>query len=121
MMWDASSLLETLDESVCVLEPDGTIIYVNASGARITGLTREQLLGKSLWELYPDIDPRVRDAFDVVVSTGTSAALDSFYAPWNRWLRTQITQLGSSICLFTRDINCFAEAHCCIGRAPAEA
>ena len=47
-------LTESLPDVVFLLDPDGHLLYVNAFGARMLHRPMEEILGKSLPELFPD-------------------------------------------------------------------
>jgi PAS domain S-box-containing protein len=105
MSWEPASLLEALDESVCVCTRDGTIVYVNPAGARTAGCSRDAILGKRIWELFPDsIVNGFQRAFESVSASGGPLEIDSHYAPWDRWFRTQLYRIDDHVHVVAREI-----------------
>jgi len=105
MSWEATDLLEALDESICVLACDGTFVYVNASAARVMRLPRETIIGKRLLEMYPDSPHDVfQAAVNRVAATGESEQIDNYYPPWDRWFRSKLYRIADHVHVITRDI-----------------
>jgi PAS domain S-box-containing protein len=46
-------ILSALNEAVLLLDPEWRILYANQNACRISGPTREQLIGNTLWKAYP--------------------------------------------------------------------
>jgi PAS domain S-box-containing protein len=56
-------LLDSLGEGLFVVDPTWRLTYVNVAAERSTGLTRDQLVGRSLWEVFPTLTgSRIGDA-----------------------------------------------------------
>ncbi len=48
------ALLEGSSEALCAVDRQWRYVYVNAQAERLTGMTRDQMLGRSIWELWPE-------------------------------------------------------------------
>ncbi|MFO7178581.1 MAG: PAS domain S-box protein [Pseudomonadota bacterium] len=105
MSWDPVALLEALDDSVAVYERDGTFVYVNAYTERIFGHSREDLVGRRLWDVFPDaVGNLFYEAFRRVGTTGKPETFDHYYAPWDRWFRNHLLLVGNRVHCFGTDI-----------------
>jgi PAS domain S-box-containing protein len=51
-------LFESVDNMICTLDLEGRLTAVNRAGERLTGYTREELVGRSALDLIP---PELRD------------------------------------------------------------
>src|SRR5215469_9178772 len=49
------TLLETLPGALFVVDDAATIVYANASALAMTGVTREDVFGRSLWRCGPHL------------------------------------------------------------------
>lgn len=50
-----TELLDLLPDAVCIVDPDGTVLYVSAAFERILGYTRNEVLGRVMFEfVHPD-------------------------------------------------------------------
>jgi len=60
---------------------------VNPAFERLTGLSREAVLGRTFREVLPELEPAWLQTFLRVVTTGESERIEHFAAPFNRWYR----------------------------------
>ena len=75
---DYQEVFRTLPGALALLTPDGTILDVNDGFLEASGRSREQLLGRDLFDEFPQNpgDPSVlgpvqlRSSFEAVVATG---------------------------------------------------
>lgn len=50
-----TELLDLLPDAVCVVDPDGTLLYVSAAFERMLGYTRDEVIGRPIFTLvHPD-------------------------------------------------------------------
>jgi PAS domain S-box-containing protein len=67
-------LLDVMDEAAALIEPDGTVVVANEVAAARLGLTRDQLLGRCLFDLLPaDLAAFRRELVADVARTGRPA------------------------------------------------
>ena len=75
---DYREVFRTLPGAMALLTPEGVILDVNDAYLEASGRSREQLLGRNLFDVFPQNpdDPGVlgpgqlRDSFEAVVATG---------------------------------------------------
>jgi PAS domain S-box-containing protein len=111
----AWSLLDTKAEAVIVVDPNGTIHCANESAARRFGVPVGELIGSSVWALYPS--HRVnhhRILFGEALRTGDSITARSRDGDrWSQMLIYPVRREGQSpsrIALCTWDVTEIAEA-----------
>ena len=51
-------ILETINEGIRIMDDQGTIIYANQALGRLLGYNKDELIGKSIFDLYPEKDRR---------------------------------------------------------------
>lgn len=76
---------------------DFTIVSVNTAFERITGLTRESLVGKRASEALPGIDSPDFDwidAFGRAVFTGETVEFEEYLEPQKRWFQVTAYSIG---------------------------
>jgi two-component system sensor kinase FixL len=80
-------LFEGHAEPVTILDRDGIILMVNAAGARNIGLSQEESVGKSIFELLPEIDDSLHEVYQQVIDTGISVTREDFleFPSGHRW------------------------------------
>jgi len=84
----AQTILESMTEGVAALNPDGRVVWLNASAQRLFGISQQQAVGKRLTEFLrqPEIDGFIRE----VLAQRRSAALELHaFSPREATLRFQ--------------------------------
>ena len=66
---------------------DFRYIEINPSFERLTGLKREDVIGRTLREALPGIEPRWIETYLRVVATGVPELIEHFATPLGRWYR----------------------------------
>jgi len=95
------TLAEAAQDAIFIVSRDGTIEYANAASAERFGLTREDRVGKSLHEVFPQqtADQMWRD-LSIVLASGTREYFETrFETPAGElWLGTWVVPLASPEC-----------------------
>jgi PAS domain S-box-containing protein len=50
----AHKIIDTMEESLFVLDRDGTIRLTNSAASRLTGKDEKEIVGRSIWEIFSD-------------------------------------------------------------------
>ena len=81
-----AAILESITDGFIALDADWRFIYVNAEAERINGMKREEMIGKSHWEVFPAaIGTAVDREFRRAVAERISVDFENYYQPWDRW------------------------------------
>ena len=80
-------LFEGLAEPVTIVDREGIVLMVNAAGARNIGLSQEESVGKSIFEVLPGIDDSLHEVYQQVIDTGISVTREDFleFPSGHRW------------------------------------
>ena len=80
-------VLEAMPAGFYSLDSQWRFTYVNAQAERLLGITREELLGRVVWEAFPAaVDSAFGKSFRRAKATGEPVAFDAHYpAPLNGW------------------------------------
>lgn len=101
-----SSILSCIKDQFLSLDREWRYTYVNERVLEVTGLPREQLLGKSIWKVFPDI---VGSQFDTQVhqalATQTTVQFDYYYPPLQRWFENHVYPAENGISILVTDIS----------------
>ncbi len=83
---DLDSLLNAINESVCLFEPDGTVVVANAVFAERVGLAPRECVGRDIYSLIPPETAAARRVIsDEVLRTGVPVTFeDERYGLWLR-------------------------------------
>ncbi|MEH2290485.1 ATP-binding protein [Nostoc sp.] len=114
----AKARLETviagIQDQFFVLDREWRYIFVNDQVAEVVGISKEELLGKIVWEVFPDV---VNSEFDTQVHRAmalptplanaqhTVVQFEYFYPAWQRWFENRIYPFAEGVSIFVTDIS----------------
>ncbi|MBE9103816.1 response regulator [Nostoc cf. edaphicum LEGE 07299] len=106
----AKAHLETviagIQDQFFVLDREWRYSFVNEQVAEIVGIPKEELLGKIIWEVFPDV---AKSEFDSqvhrAIAQNTVVQFEYFYAPWQRWFENRVYPFAEGVSIFVTDIS----------------
>jgi PAS domain S-box-containing protein len=101
------SVLESIQDGFFTLDRDWRFTYVNTAAEKILRASRQDLLGKTHWELYPaSLGTVVEHEFRRAVRNRTPVEFESFYEPWCRWFGVRAYPTGQGgITVYLRELS----------------
>jgi PAS domain S-box-containing protein len=103
----ADLVMDAGRDQFVLLDRDWRFQYTNDRIVDLTGITREQMLGQTLWDVFPDVvgtplDAAARRAME----RREAELLEYHHLPWRRWFDTRIYPMGDGgLALFLLDIS----------------
>lgn len=80
------NVLENMSDAFLLLDIDWTINYINRAGERMLGAQRSELLGRNLWEAFPDArDSVFSEHYERAMETGESVHFEAYFGPLEHW------------------------------------
>jgi PAS domain S-box-containing protein len=99
------TVLSRINEAFYVLDRQWRFTYVNDQLCEIIGLERSQVIGHSIWELFPDtVDTNVYHQFHEAMAKQLPSQAETFYAPWDRWYSHRVYPSPDVLTVFGSDI-----------------
>ena len=101
-----AQLVESMAVGFIAMDTDWVLTHVNVETERVTGMPREQLLGRTLWEAFPaavgtDFEAGYRRAAD----TGRPVVFEAFYPePLDIWVEVRAVPGPGGMALYFLDI-----------------
>ncbi|AFZ19991.1 PAS domain S-box protein [Allocoleopsis franciscana] len=99
------NVLSRIRDQFLALDQDWRYTYTNDRVVEVTGKSREELLGKSIWELYPDT---IGSQFQIEVQRAVAEQIpiqfEYFYPSLNRWFENRIYPSADGLSVFVADI-----------------
>jgi PAS domain S-box-containing protein len=99
------NVLARIADQFLALDRDWRYTYVNDRVIEVTGIDRENLLGRSIWELFPDI---AGSQFDVEVRRAVAEQIpvqfEYFYSTWNRWFENHVYPSTDGVSIIITEI-----------------
>jgi len=99
------AVLSGIDEQFLLLDHDWRFVYVNDRTLQASGFSRKELLGRTLWEMFPAAaSGRFHDEVVKAVAEGKPARFEYYYQPWDKWLDNRVYPTAEGILILAADI-----------------
>ena len=101
----ASKILESISDAFVAFDRNWCYTYVNARAEALLGRTKQQLLGKCCWDLYPDtVGTEIHSALLNAMKNNEEASLEMFYPGHQRWYDIRAYPSREGISLYFRNV-----------------
>ncbi|MEC4886655.1 MAG: response regulator, partial [Scytonema sp. PMC 1070.18] len=98
-------ILSSISDAFVVYDADWRYVYVNVRAEELSGLRKDDLLGKKLWEVFPDlVGTQFYTELNRAVALQQVVQFEYFYPVWNRWFENRVYPSASGISMFSTDI-----------------
>ena len=99
------TILESISDGFFSLDRQFRVTFVNETGARAIGQTRESMLGRVLWEIFPEaVGSDFERAYRKAMTERVTATTESVYPPLNAWFEAHAYPSEDGISVFFRDV-----------------
>lgn len=97
---------ESITDGLLILDHEWKNTYFNETGANIIGIHREDLIGRSVWEVFTRAkETKFYEGFHQAVETRTPVHFEEFYPePLNLWLECHCYPSKDGLTVYFRDI-----------------
>lgn len=96
-------LLESMSDGFYALDAAWRLTDVNARAEQLLGVRREEAVGRTFWEVFPEARGTDLEAhYRRVLDTREPDSFETLYTPWNRWfsVRAHQTETGGLSAFF---------------------
>ena len=101
-----SRTLEAIADGFYVLDREWRFTYVNHEGERMLRRSRSELLGRNVWEEFPEAVGSVFDAeYHRAVETGEPVAFETYYAPLDVWVVVRAHPTDEGLAAYFLDVS----------------
>ena len=102
-------MLDSVSDAVVVIRDDWTVLYINNAYMELVKRlfsSADQLLGRNLWEAFPDIrETEVGKFYQRTMADQTAGSMELFYQPLQVWLEVRAFPSPRVLSLYVRDIS----------------
>jgi PAS domain S-box-containing protein len=100
------SILASIDDAFVALDRDFRYTFVNDKALRLMGKAREELLGETMWDVFPDTVGSVFEReYRKVMDGNVSSAFETYYPSYDMWLDVRAYSAEDGISVFYTDIS----------------
>jgi two-component system sporulation sensor kinase A len=98
-------VLERISDGFVALDRDWRFTYVNAAAERMLGRTRNSLLGRNLWEEFPEaVESPVYAAHQRAMEEGVTTSAEFFLPPLRAWFEATSYPAPEGLSVFFREV-----------------
>jgi PAS domain S-box-containing protein len=98
-------VLAGISDAFSALDFQFRYTYVNDKVAELAGVPKEKMVGRVIWEIFPQaVESEFYQRCQRVMKTREPAHGEFFHAPWGRWLETRIYPTKEGIIIFRADV-----------------
>jgi PAS domain S-box-containing protein len=100
-----ASILDAITDPFAVFDRELRFVHVNDTAARMIGRTAPELLGRRLFDVFPEGErSAIHFAYQKVLSTGRPLSIEDYAAAADRWYEASIYPLEDGLAVYTRDV-----------------
>ncbi|SDW28186.1 PAS domain-containing protein [Flavobacterium degerlachei] len=98
-------ILESMSEAFVSLDDNWCYTSVNSKAGEILGKNPAELIGKNIWEEFPEIVGQpFQLSYEKVMNDKVSIQMEQYYEPFDRWIENSIFPTKDGISIFFSDI-----------------
>jgi PAS domain S-box-containing protein len=102
---ERETVLTSISDAFSALDRDWRYIYVNDKVAELAGWPKEKMVGRVIWEIFPEaVGTDFYKLAHMAMEKQVPAQGEFFHAPWGRWLETRIYPTKNGIVIFRADV-----------------
>lgn len=99
---EKNKIIESIGDAFFTINRDFVVTYWNAVAEKLLGVSREQIVGKNLWEVFPDaVDLPSYANYNRALKDGTAVKFEDYYGIW---LEVDAYPSEEGLTVFFRDI-----------------
>jgi PAS domain S-box-containing protein len=100
--------LDQLSDGLFVLGADWTVLYMNEPGAQMLGKERDELLGRNIWDEFPDaVGGPWQQAYEQAQAEQRIVQFTDAYDPLGGWFEVRICPFEGDLIVNFRDVTAF--------------
>jgi diguanylate cyclase (GGDEF)-like protein/PAS domain S-box-containing protein len=104
--FSADAILAGITEAFLVLDDDWRFAYVNGAAARMIGHAPHELLGRSIWDTYPEaVGSKFEAVYRRVAESGRSESFVEFYEPLDTTFFVKASPVPGGLSIYLQDVN----------------
>ncbi len=97
--------LESISDAFFTLDREWRFTYVNAEAERVLERSREELLGRVVWDEFPAaVDRRFHEAYHRAMEHDVSVRFEEYYPPLECWFRVHAYPSEEGLAVYFQDV-----------------
>lgn len=103
---ESQKAMDSVSDGVIVYDHDWRFIYLNRSAALVAAKPRDALIGRTLWEMYPElVGGELHQRYLEAQRSFSQVSFEYFTEPTGQWLELRIFPAPQRITVVLRDVS----------------
>ena len=99
-------IFESITDAFFTLDPEWRFTYVNQRSEEILRKRRDELLGNTLWNMFPTtLDSEFERQYRYAMGSGESVSFEVYSTPLDKWLEVSAYPSDEGLAVYYRSIN----------------
>ena len=99
-------ILESITDAFFTLDHEWRFTYINRQAEAVWGRAREDLLGRNVWDEFPEaVGSPFDQQFRRALSEGSALTFEEFYPPLQAWLDVRVYPSSEGLSVFFQNVN----------------
>lgn len=99
------NILESIGDAFFNVNKDWVVTYLNKEAEKVLGRKRDSLIGKNLWDEYPDVvETDFFRQYHKAMETQENLTFEEFYPALNVWLEVTVYPSTTGLSVYFKDI-----------------
>ncbi|WP_119157634.1 ATP-binding protein [Caldimonas tepidiphila] len=99
------NLLESISDAFFAIDRGWRFTYLNGEAERLLGHARHEVLGKGVWDVFPDaVGTEFHRNYQRALADGVTVRFEAFYPPHERWYAVTAYPSLEGLSVYFRDV-----------------
>lgn len=100
-----SDILESITDGFFAVDRNWTVTYWNKEAERLLLIPREDIMGKNLWEVYPDAVPlKFYSEYHKALAENISVRFEEYFAALDKWIGVSVFPSREGLSVYFKDV-----------------
>ena len=100
-----AAILESISDGFFSLDRQFRVTFINERGAKAIGQARETMLGRILWDVFPEaVGSDFEGAYQKAMTERVTKTVEAFYPPLNAWFEARAYPSDEGISVFFKNV-----------------
>lgn len=101
-----ATIFESITDAFFTVDREWRVSLVNRRTEELIGITREEVLGQCLWDLYPEmLDTEFERQYRAAMASGETASFEAYFEPRDLWCEVKAYPSEEGLAVYFRSIN----------------
>lgn len=100
-----TTTLESITDAFLTLDRGWRFTFVNSQAERMLRRPRAELLGRNIWDCFPEArGSDFQTEYELAMTAGSTTSFEAFYPPWNAWFAVRAHPSEQGLAVYFHDV-----------------